>query len=150
MSVALWRHCSGLTSRFCAEGLPAAEGIALDEPFADVQLGPLQQSDSQLFNGFNGLHPQQLLLVGADCTLDAAVAFGGAYKRRTRLDSLRSNESRPSRWGSLRLGSEAPVWGPKDMRGFRPAALGAQTPANLRWNSRFCARLNDEIPIGTL
>jgi hypothetical protein len=37
---------------------------------------------AQLLDRLEGLHPQQLLLDGADRALDAAVAFGSSYERR--------------------------------------------------------------------
>jgi len=67
------------------------EAVTLDEPLFVVQLGPLQQRDSRIFNGLKSLHPQQLLFEGMNRPLDATVAFRGAYERRTRLDSGKTN-----------------------------------------------------------
>ena len=61
--------------------------MTLDQPLAIVELGPCDQRESELLDGGEGSHPEQLLLERADHSLGAAIALGHPHERRARLDA---------------------------------------------------------------
>src|SRR3954454_6918381 len=61
--------------------------MPFDEPGRVVDLAKDQQGLSELLDGVEGAHPEQVLLQGADEALGAAVALGGSHEGRRTCDA---------------------------------------------------------------
>jgi hypothetical protein len=61
--------------------------VPLDEPGCVVGLSEVEQRPTQLLDGVEGLHPQEVLLQGADEALGAAIAFWGPDEGGRALDA---------------------------------------------------------------
>src|SRR3954454_7214902 len=61
--------------------------MPFDEPGGVVALPKDQQRLTELFDGVEGAHPEQVLLERADEALRAAIALGGSHEGRRALDA---------------------------------------------------------------
>ena len=59
-----------------ADGVGRLEPVPLDEPRAVVGLAEREQCLTQLLDGVEGVHPEQVLLQGADEAFGDAVTLG--------------------------------------------------------------------------
>src|SRR3954470_13985109 len=61
--------------------------MPFDEPGGVVDLAKDQQGLTEVLDGIEGPHPEQVLLQGADEALGAAVALGGSHEGGRTLDA---------------------------------------------------------------
>src|SRR3954471_22978571 len=61
--------------------------MPFDEPGRVVELPKVEQRLTELLDGVEGAHPEQVLLEGADEALGAAVPLGGSHEGRRTLDA---------------------------------------------------------------
>src|SRR3954468_12391369 len=68
-------------------GCGCLEPVPFDEPGRVVDLPKDEQRLTELLDGVEGAHPEQVLLQGPDEALGAAVALGSPHKGRRALDA---------------------------------------------------------------
>src|ERR1700681_2475792 len=61
--------------------------MARDEPSFVVAPGECDEPDAQFLDGFEGPHPEQVLLQGSDEALGDAIALGIAHEGRRSFDA---------------------------------------------------------------